>query len=159
MMTLDDTVMVAPTLALLRRSSCDFQKSADDANRQLDPSSSLLPSSPACSAPLLHMGFSGSWLRSCPNRFLIVTRCLENLSSGEKRANSHREDRHMSLNCCILLVCSLVWLHTWMCGFGDFALARDFLRKVTIQLLALSECVQKASSPSRSTLGCPCRPA
>jgi hypothetical protein len=33
-----------------------------------------------------YMGLLGSWVGRIPNRFLIVTRWRENLSSGEKRA-------------------------------------------------------------------------
>lgn len=33
-----------------------------------------------------HMGFVGSWVGRMPYRFFMVTRCRENLSSGEKRA-------------------------------------------------------------------------
>jgi hypothetical protein len=33
-----------------------------------------------------YMGLAGSWVGRMPKRFLMVTRCLENLSSGEKRA-------------------------------------------------------------------------
>ena len=40
----------------------------------------------------LYIGFSGCCDRRMPKRFLIVTRCLENLSSGENRAE-RRPDR------------------------------------------------------------------
>ena len=33
-----------------------------------------------------YMDFAGSWVISSPRRFLMVTRCLEYLSSGENRA-------------------------------------------------------------------------
>lgn len=36
-----------------------------------------------------YMGFAASCVGSRPKRFLIVTLCLENLSSGEKRAEEH----------------------------------------------------------------------
>lgn len=32
----------------------------------------------------------GFWVSNNPNRFLMVTRCRENLSSGEKRAARHK---------------------------------------------------------------------
>jgi hypothetical protein len=49
---------------------------------QISTASSLL-------API-HIGLLGSCVKSIPYRFLIVTRCRENLSSGEKRAGDHK---------------------------------------------------------------------
>lgn len=39
-----------------------------------------------CGLKASYNGFDGSWVGRTPNRFLIVTRCRENLSSGENRA-------------------------------------------------------------------------
>lgn len=41
-----------------------------------------------------YKGLEGSWDGKIENLFLIVTRCLENLSSGEKRA----DEAHMLLS-------------------------------------------------------------
>ena len=42
---------------------------------------------------LPHNGFAGVCVSSTPNRFFTVTRCRENLSSGENRASNTGKPR------------------------------------------------------------------
>jgi hypothetical protein len=52
----------------------------------------------------LYIGFSGCCDSRMPKRFLMVTRCLENLSSGENRAVlSRNKVRHLRIDLEVLL--------------------------------------------------------
>jgi hypothetical protein len=70
-------------------------------------------------------GFAGNCVGSTPYRFLIVTRCRENLSSGEKRAAKHQairqppREKHFARQ-----------KHTRMCRFCDLSIVCDFLHSL-----------------------------
>jgi hypothetical protein len=80
---------------------------------------------------------AGCCVGKSPNRFLMVTLCLENLSSGENRAveivNQFCCKQHVSH----ILLSALPRL-TWMSAFGDASRRRYLLERVDSVAILIS---------------------